>query len=376
MKTRSILAIVASSLVLGGPFAQAQSSSGKSADKKQKSAAEQAEQQFLKLRGAADAKPEQATFQKMIEAGIACLEQHPTYNRAPAVVTELGSFGTLLTSKEDKGLRGAYAAQLQYAVVNEKFKPDITPEAHTALVALDAAASDALARFEYNRDNMQTLRDKIDDLARQPNAGPFLADAERRYADILMSTRGQAAAEQHLKRLLDSGKEVAEMAQKELNLLEVRKTPLALKFTGVDGKEVDCAKMRGKVVAVLFWSAANGKERKEVEALNKMYDDYRRDGLEVVSIAYDKADDKAKVLSAAKELKLTWPVLHDGKGADNELGKKLNIVDLPRIALFDKNGMLAMTDLPPSRSAGYIRRMLGIPDAPRDMSTPKYKKRR
>jgi peroxiredoxin len=375
MKSRSLLAAVASFLVLGLSV-QAQSG-GSSADKKQKSPADLAGEQFMKLRAGADAKPEQATFQKMIEAGLAWLIEFPTDNRAPEIVNDLGSFGYMLTGKDDKVLRGSYAAQLQYEVVNQKYKPGLTPDAKTALAAVDAAASDALARDNPTTDNLRALRDKIDNLARQPNNSAFLVDAERHFFEILTLARGAASGERQLRSLLDHpDKKVAEMAQKQLNLAEVRKQPLAFKFTAVDGKVVDCAQLRGKVIAVLFWTAANSNSVKEVAALKSLYDDYHRDGLEVIVISYDTPENKEKLAAAVKETKLPWPVYHDGLGKENELGKKLNIERVPRVALFDQKGILAQTDLQPSRIGNLVKRMLGIPDAPRDMSAPKRKGRR
>ena len=87
----------------------------------------------------------------------------------------------------------------------------------------------------------------------------------------------------------------AAMAREELNIVEVKKEPYALKFTGLDGKEVDFAQLRGKVVALYFWSTTNKASTDRIEPLKQLLSTYKKRGFEIVSVCYDKAEDRAKV---------------------------------------------------------------------------------
>jgi cytochrome oxidase Cu insertion factor (SCO1/SenC/PrrC family) len=136
---------------------------------------------------------------------------------------------------------------------------------------------------------------------------------------------------------------VKDMAREELNILEVKKTPYALKFTGVDGKEVDFAQLRGKVVALYFWSSTNKGSTDRLEQIRQIYSDNKKKGLELVTVSYDKEEDQPKLLKYIKDTKVTFPVYFDGKGAKNEFSPKLNVYSVPRLVVFDQKGTLFTT---------------------------------
>ena len=48
--------------------------------------------------------------------------------------------------------------------------------------------------------------------------------------------------------------QLAAEAQRRLGIVTLKTKPLDLKFTAVDGVEVDLSKLRGKVVLLDFWS--------------------------------------------------------------------------------------------------------------------------
>jgi peroxiredoxin len=164
---------------------------------------------------------------------------------------------------------------------------------------------------------------------------------------------------------------VAAMAREELNIVDAKKDPYALKFTGLDGKEVDFAQLRGKVVAVYFWSSTNANSTKNIEGLKQVYGAYRKRGLEVVSVSFDKEEDRVKLTKYVKDNRITWPVYFDGKGAKNDFAPKLNVTSVPRLLVFDQKGILQTSmqgtpigrlqaDLPPNQLEGMTKRLLNI----------------
>jgi peroxiredoxin len=373
MKTRLWLALGVSFFTL---IAGAQAQSGKS-DKKQKSPAEAAIEPYYKARAEAAKNPGDATFQKLIDAGLTWLGQYPEDPRAPDVIRDLGSFGVnVLTKKDQKPLHAAYTSRLNYEVVAQKYKPDVTPAMKTTFAALECAVADAQARDEFNGANMIASREKIDALAAMPNSSRYLVVAELAFVDLLNKGKSPAAGEKQLRKLAESSdKTLAEVAQQELGLAEMRRQPVEMKLAGLDGKEVDLAQYRGKVLAVAFWSATNDSSRKELESLRELHSDLRKKGFEVVTVSYDTADDKPQLEKAVKDLKLSWPVAFEGNGAENALGKKLTVRRVPAVAVFDQKGLLVATALRGGRVGTEVRKLLGVEEPPADWGTvPPLKK--
>jgi thiol-disulfide isomerase/thioredoxin len=368
MKTRLLtLALIGCFSLVGASRAQAPG--GKTTDVKApaKTPADLAYDEFNKERNASGAK-DQARFQKVIAAGMTCFAQHPTYWRVNDVVTGLAFYGNAIDKKQ-VALRTAYVSLLKLEIANQRYKDGVSDATKTALAALDAAVADFEVREAFNKDNLVNFREKIDGLAEAPGGARFLADRERSYVHILTLGTSLARAEDHLKKLLaHPDKGVAGMARTELNLVEIKRQPYELSFTAFDGKPVDFAQLRGKVVVLYFWSSTNKGSIGALDALKQIASDYRKKGLEVVTVSYDKAEDREKLAAAIKENRISWPVHFDGKGAKAEFAAKLNITGVPALLVFDQKGMLLHTmqgtnltvNLPVNQLDGQVRRMFGI----------------
>jgi thiol-disulfide isomerase/thioredoxin len=144
----------------------------------------------------------------------------------------------------------------------------------------------------------------------------------------------------------DPQPEVAELAEKGLDGMKiiagVKTKPLELKFTSVDGKKVDLAHMRGKVVLVDFWATWCGPCVEEMPTVVETYRKYHDLGLEIVGISLDQ--DKDALLDFTRQQEMTWPQYFDGQGWDNEISKNFGIDSVPTMWLVDKKGMLVSTD--------------------------------
>jgi thiol-disulfide isomerase/thioredoxin len=152
-----------------------------------------------------------------------------------------------------------------------------------------------------------------------------------------------AKAEELLKELAaDSNQRVARRAKAKLEQRELTKKPVELKYTAVDGKEVDLTKLRGKVVLVDFWATWCGPCRAEVPNVVAAYKKYQAKGFEVVGVSLDQ--DKDEMLKYTKEQGMTWPQHFDGKGWQNEVSSKYGIQSIPAMWLVDKKGMIRSTE--------------------------------
>jgi thiol-disulfide isomerase/thioredoxin len=117
--------------------------------------------------------------------------------------------------------------------------------------------------------------------------------------------------------------------------------PLAIKFTAVDGREVDLAKLKGKVVLVDFWATWCGPCVAEIPHVKEAFEKYHDKGFEIVGISFDREGDKEKLIKFTKDKGMTWPQYFDGKFWENEYGQQFNIHSIPAMWLVGKDGNLA-----------------------------------
>lgn len=168
-------------------------------------------------------------------------------------------------------------------------------------------------------------------------------------ADAAESSEGDAAAwlakaEKHLKDYpAEKMNKVVEGKIKSVKAAADLKTkPLELKFTAVDGREVDVSKLQGKVVLIDFWATWCGPCVAELPNVLKAYKELHPKGFEIVGISLDS--DKAELEAFVKEKGMEWPQYFDGKGWQNEISSKYGINSIPAMWLLNKKGMVVSTN--------------------------------
>lgn len=114
--------------------------------------------------------------------------------------------------------------------------------------------------------------------------------------------------------------------------------PLTLKFTALDGREIDLEKLKGKVVLIDFWATWCPPCVAEMPHLKSVYEKYRERGLEIVGLSLDR-DRKALEKFVARE-KIPWPQRFDGEPWEKSMAQKYGLTGIPTQWLLDKQGIL------------------------------------
>jgi peroxiredoxin len=128
-----------------------------------------------------------------------------------------------------------------------------------------------------------------------------------------------------------------------------------IQFTAVDGRKVDLASLRGKVVLIDFWATWCGPCMGEIPNVVNAYHKYHEQGFEVIGISFDT--NKAALNRVTEDKGMPWPQYFDGKGWANDFGVKFGIHGIPTMWLIDAQGRIitknARTDL-----AGQVAKAL------------------
>lgn len=154
--------------------------------------------------------------------------------------------------------------------------------------------------------------------------------------------------------------EIVAWAKGELAVEGLREKPMDLKFTAVDGREVDFAKLRGKVVLVDFWATWCGPCIAELPNIKKVYAEYHAKGFEIVGISLDREQDKQKLVDFCAKEQMPWPQHFDGKYWKNEIAVSYGITGIPAMFLLDQSGRLVATDARGEKLEVEVKRLLGL----------------
>ena len=118
--------------------------------------------------------------------------------------------------------------------------------------------------------------------------------------------------------------------------------PIDIRFTAVDGREVDVSQMRGKVVLIDFWASWCPPCVRQIPVIKAAYEKLHGRGFEVVGISLD--DDKKELLALVAKEKIEWPQFYDATGAEHRLAKQFGVEEIPVMWLLDKSGELREID--------------------------------
>lgn len=124
-----------------------------------------------------------------------------------------------------------------------------------------------------------------------------------------------------------------------LHRLECTEKPVALHFVAVDGRKVDLASMRGKVVLVAFWATWCGPCVQEMPGVKAAFQRFHSEGFEVIGISCDA--DLNRLTRFVEKEGISWPQFFDGhRLVENRFCQAFGISGIPHMFLIGKNGCI------------------------------------
>jgi thiol-disulfide isomerase/thioredoxin len=327
------------------------------------------------------------------EAGLAFIRQHPADPCRWELVTTLAEtpFAFLKTAES-----GPKAGTAPAAVFDEPallaWQEELRRLQQALIASTDAtdAQREAAEWALFGRDVQACV--EADEKGEPQDLAPLQARFEAHLAkyadqDVLADRASEflygldrfklgASAESWRRMLTAPGSALRARAAEQLAELERMGRPQELAFTALDGREVDLAKLRGKVVLLDFWATWCGPCVAELPNVKRIYASYRDKRFEVIGIALENAklvpadtpeQAAEKVEKARKTLaeftaahEMPWPQYCDGKYWQNDIAPRYQVWGIPAMFLLDQQGRIVAIDVRGPRLEAEVKRLLAL----------------
>lgn len=189
--------------------------------------------------------------------------------------------------------------------------------------------------------SLQPLRAELDRFAQAYPNHRQLGLARLGLARALGASDPEGA--RSLIRLVASGPDpaAAKAAGTMEKILDLTRKPIEMKFTAIDGRKVDLAALRGKVVLIDFWATWCAPCMARVGEMIELDRKHRAQGLVIIGISLDQK--KQALEETLRNKGIGWPQYFDGRGFENEISSAYGIDGIPRLWLVNKRGLVVNT---------------------------------
>jgi thiol-disulfide isomerase/thioredoxin len=147
-------------------------------------------------------------------------------------------------------------------------------------------------------------------------------------------------------------------------------------FTALDGRQVDLAKLRGKVVLIDCWATWCGPCKAELPNIKNVYAAYHDQGFEVIGATAeyvgltpkDSPEQRERKIAAAKrklaefvaEEQLPWPQFFGEYAFKNPIYQQFGVTGIPVLVLIDQDGKVVDTDARGPKLVAEVKRLLKL----------------
>jgi len=104
-----------------------------------------------------------------------------------------------------------------------------------------------------------------------------------------------------------------------------------------DGASISLADLAGRPVLINLWTSWCPPCKAEMPALQRVYEDYQEQGLEILAVNATNQDRLADAAAFAGQLGLTFPILFD---EDGEVSLLYQLRSLPTTYFIDRQGII------------------------------------
>ena len=121
-------------------------------------------------------------------------------------------------------------------------------------------------------------------------------------------------------------------------------TPIAdFKLKDLNNHTKSFSELRGEKLTLLdFWATWCKPCLQAIPKLNKIYDEYKDKGIEIIGINTDSPRNSAKVRPFAKLYKIAYPILRD---PNNEVTSELNVTVFPTLYMINSKNEIVYTHI-------------------------------
>ena len=293
-------------------------------------------------------------------AARAIWEKYPDDSRKWKAAYELVYWGNWL---HERGIptaeEMALAKTLQQQLLTEPGVPDELRE-QSAVMAFQGEWNEHYSERANSTSDLKEAQAKLTALAERYPQAKGMDYLVYEYHMRLEKLHPEAVEDWAREQQKSPSPALADYAKGVYQHYESKRNPVEMKFTAIDGREVDLGKLHGKVVLIDFWGTWCGPCVEELPKLRSLFEKYHDQGLEIVGVIADKAR-REQILVFLEKNRITWPQFYDGRMDDNEFCAKFAVKSYPTVLLLNKEGLLVTDHARGEKLEPMIREKLGMP---------------
>lgn len=269
-----------------------------------------------RLVASSDTTEDREQWQKQIADGIAAGVQSDTYTDG------LEQLKLMLADIEKKTPKSSLVAYLTYRIMTAEYSLKLRKAPTDKTAEIQEQWLKSLEAFVTKYPKEDDSPEALFQLGSTYEFSGKMKDARTWYAKLSSSapeTPSGARAKGALARLDSKG------------------ATFNLKGKDLNGKMVDIAEMKDKVVLVIYWANWSEPLVKDLPQIRALYEQYHDRGLEILGVNLDATKEDAQAWIA--EHKVDWTQLHEPGGLEGSpLAVEYGIIHLPSMFVIDREG--------------------------------------